>query len=196
MGLPVGVIKQTGTAGASNIAISLYNISTDQLGAPRIITRQSDDGIAWRWDSAEAFGATVPNQNPNSLGTFSFNQRLPGQMFDAESGLFQNWNREYNSRIGRYMQSDPIGLEGGINTFAYVESDPLTEIDPDGLNPQSRVPPPNGGISSAIAAVRAQSLLNQIKTYNPSYSYQTIRPARGPGSETTTADVANLIGIL
>jgi RHS repeat-associated protein len=133
LGVPVGVVKQTGTAGASNIAISLYNVSTDQIGAPRVITRQSDEAIVWRWDSAEAFGATAPDQNPSSLGTFSFNQRFPGQVFDAESGLFQNWNREYNSRIGRYMQSDPIGLAGGINTFAYVEGNALSYIDPNGL---------------------------------------------------------------
>uniref|UniRef100_UPI00398BE0EF RHS repeat-associated core domain-containing protein n=1 Tax=Polaromonas sp. YR568 TaxID=1855301 RepID=UPI00398BE0EF len=132
LGSPVGVIKQTGTAGASNVTISLYNISTDQLGAPRVITRQSDEAIAWRWDSAEAFGATAPDQNPSGLGIFSFNQRLPGQVFDVESGLFQNWNREYNPRIGRYMQSDPIGLEGGINTFAYVDGNPLSYVDPTG----------------------------------------------------------------
>jgi len=133
LGVPVGVIKQTGTAGASNIAISLYNVSTDQVGAPRVITRQSDEAIVWRWDSAEAFGATAPDQNPSSLGTFSFNQRFPGQVFDAESGLFQNWNREYSTRIGRYMQSDPIGLEGGINTFAYVDGNPLGSADSTGL---------------------------------------------------------------
>jgi RHS repeat-associated protein len=134
LGLPIGVIKQTGTTGASNIAISLYNVSTDQLGAPRVITRQSDEAIVWRWDSAEAFGATAPDQNPSGLGVFSFNQRLPGQVFDAESGLFQNWHREYNPRIGRYMQSDPIGLKGGINTFSYVRGDPLRFIDPLGLD--------------------------------------------------------------
>jgi len=134
---PVGVIKQTGTASTSDIAISLYNVSTDQLGAPRIITRQSDEAIAWRWDSAEAFGATAPDQNPGGLGVFSFNQRLPGQVFDAESGLFQNWKREYNPRIGRYMQSDPLGLVGGINTFAYVGGNPLSNIDPRGLDDPS-----------------------------------------------------------
>jgi RHS repeat-associated protein len=135
LGIPVGVIKQTGTAGASNIAISLYNVSTDQLGAPRIITRQSDEALVWRWDSAEAFGVTAPDQNPGSLGTFSFNQRLPGQVFDAESGLFQNWNRDYDPRGGRYRQSDPIGLAGGINTFAYVGGNPLNFTDPLGLDP-------------------------------------------------------------
>jgi RHS repeat-associated protein len=131
--MPVGVIKQTDTAAGSNIASSLYNVSTDQIGAPRVITRQSDEAIVWRWDSAEAFGATAPDQNPSGLGVFSFNQRLPGQVFDAESGLFQNWNREYNPRIGRYMQSDPIGLRGGINTFAYVGGNPLSATDPQGL---------------------------------------------------------------
>jgi RHS repeat-associated protein len=134
LGIPVGVIKQTGTAGAGNIAVSLYNVSTDQIGAPRIITRQSDEAVVWKWDTAEPFGATAPDQNPSGLGSFSFDQRLPGQVFDAESGLFQNWNREYNPRIGRYMQSDPIGLAGGINTFAYVEGNPLSFVDLMGLD--------------------------------------------------------------
>ncbi|MFS2036974.1 Ig-like domain repeat protein [Polaromonas sp. CT11-55] len=141
IGLPVGVVKQIGTAAASDIAINLYNVSTDQLGAPRIVTRQSDEAIAWRWDSAEAFGATTPDQNPSSLGTFSFNQRLPGQVFDAESGLFQNWNREYGPRIGRYMQSDPIGLKGGINPFAYAQGSPILYSDATGLRVELRCRP-------------------------------------------------------
>jgi RHS repeat-associated protein len=142
LSIPVGVIKQTGTAAASDIAISLYNVSTDQIGAPRVITRSSDEAIVWRWDSAEAFGATAPDQNPNNLGTFTFNQRLPGQVFDAESGLFQNWNRELNARLGRYIQSDPIGLEGGINTFSYVDNNPLSLVDVEGL--QGRPEPGSG----------------------------------------------------
>ncbi len=54
-------------------------------------------------------------------------------MFDAETGLFQNWHREYNARLGRYIQSDPIGLKGGVNTYSYANGDPLMYIDPLGL---------------------------------------------------------------
>ena len=48
LGLPVGVMKQSGSAGSNNITTSLYNVSTDQLGAPRVITRSSDEAIVWR----------------------------------------------------------------------------------------------------------------------------------------------------
>jgi RHS repeat-associated protein len=130
---PVGALKQTGTAAASNIAITLYNVSADHIDTPRVITKQ-DQTIVWRWDTAEAFGATAPDQDPSSLGTFAFNQRFPGQVFDSETGLFQNWNREYNARLGRYIQSDPIGLNGGINTFAYARGAPLSFVDPTGLD--------------------------------------------------------------
>jgi RHS repeat-associated protein len=130
--LPVGVQKQTGTAANSDIQTTVYNVHADQIATARVITQQ-DQTIVWRWDTAEAFGGTLPDQNPNGLGTFTFNQRFPGQVFDAETGLFQNWNREYNARQGRYIQSDPIGLAGGINTFAYVEGDPLSYTDPTGL---------------------------------------------------------------
>ena len=111
--IPVGVMQRTGTAAGNNLAVTRFEIYADHLGAPRVITRPSDKAIVWRWDTAEAYGGAAANQNPNGLGAFVYNQRFPGQTFDAETGLFQNWNREYNPRIGRYMQSDPIGLAGG-----------------------------------------------------------------------------------
>jgi len=143
--LPVGVLKQAGSAANSDIAVTVYNVHADHIATVRVITQQ-DQTIVWRWDTAEAFGGTAPDQNPSSLGAFVYNQRFPGQVFDSETGLFQNWNREYNARQGRYIQSDPIGLSGGINTFAYVGGNPLASVDPRGLQalPMPMPAPPPG----------------------------------------------------
>jgi RHS repeat-associated protein len=64
---------------------------------------------------------------------FLYNLRFPGQYYMAETGLNQNWNRDYDPLTGKYVESDPIGLDGGLNTYAYVDDSPISEVDPFGL---------------------------------------------------------------
>jgi RHS repeat-associated protein len=116
--------------------VTTYNVHADQINTPRqITTSDTASTLVWKWDS-EPFGSVLPNQDPGSTGTaFVYNIRFPGQYYDAESGNHYNYFRDYNSGTGRYTKSDPIGLRGGVNTYAYVLSNPLMFVDPFGLKP-------------------------------------------------------------
>jgi RHS repeat-associated protein len=66
--------------------------------------------------------------------SFAYNIRFPGQYYQAETGLNQNWNRDYDPLVGKYVESDPIGLGGGsYSTYEYVGSSPINRTDPRGL---------------------------------------------------------------
>jgi RHS repeat-associated protein len=124
--IPVGVMKTA--AGAT----TTFNVDADQVDTPRVITQQ-DHTIVWRWDTAEAFGATAPNDSPSGLSRFVYWKLGSGQVFDIETGLIENGHRTLNPRLGRYEQFDPTGLDGGINGYANLESNPLSMVDPLGL---------------------------------------------------------------
>lgn len=115
---------------------SAFNIYTDHLNTPREIRNHANQ-LRWTWypEVSGAFGAGLPNENPNTpaLGVFAYNLRFPGQLYDPTSQLSYNYYRDYSSRTGRYIESDPIGLEGGINTYSYVGGNPLSYVDPFGL---------------------------------------------------------------
>ena len=92
------------TADASAV---VYFIHPDHLGTPRVVTDQAGT-IVWRADY-EPFGkANI------TTSTITMNLRLPGQYFDSETGLHYNYFRDYDPSTGRYLQSDPIGLAGGL----------------------------------------------------------------------------------
>ena len=130
---PVAVLTQT-VSGSPAVFTTVVNyVYADHIDTPRVITQASDNRMRWRWDQADPFGTSAPNQNPASIGAFTYNPRFPGQFYDVESNLHYNYFRDYDPRIGRYTQSDPIGLAGGINTYAYVESRPTMMVDPLGL---------------------------------------------------------------
>jgi len=122
----------------TNLPFFTYYIYPDHLNTPRALTN-SNNQLVWRWDTADPFGSLPANSNPSGLGTFTFNLRFPGQYFDSESNLHYNYMRDYDPSIGRYIQSDPIGLKGGINTYAYVGGNPVSKSDPTGLiSPQDQ----------------------------------------------------------
>jgi len=112
--------------------VDIFYVHTDHLNTPRKVTRPSDNKLRWTWEP-DPFGVGTPNQNPQSLGTFVYNLRFPGQVFEAQTGLNYNYFRDYDPAVGRYIESDPIGLEGGWNTYAYVGDNPVSQIDPMGL---------------------------------------------------------------
>jgi RHS repeat-associated protein len=113
---------------------SPYFIAPDHLNAPMALigpTPQSPatPTILWSFDP-DPFGNGTPR---NPTGAVGFNLRFPGQFADGETGLNYNYFRDYDPTTGRYIESDPIGLGGGINTYAYVGGNPVSAIDPSGL---------------------------------------------------------------
>ena len=114
----------------------LHHIQPDHLGSPRKVIQASSNAAIWHWPILNnPFGETAPNEDPdgNAIPVI-LNLRFPGQYFDAETGLHYNYFRDYEPGTGRYVESDPIGLGGGITTYAYTEDNPLQFTDPFGMS--------------------------------------------------------------
>jgi RHS repeat-associated protein len=120
--LPIALVTDAGTAGPR-----IHYLHTDQLGTPVAMTSGGLGQLEWS-AVLRPFGEVE-----TITGTESLALRLPGQVFDPETGFHQNWHRDYDPRLGRYLQSDPIGLEGGLNTYGYAGGNPVNLIDPSGM---------------------------------------------------------------
>jgi len=130
-GLPVAVIDNVINGSVTTSTVNY--ITADQLNTPRAVTNSAGT-VIWAWAyKGNPFG----EQAPTSSAGYVFNLRYPGQYYDAETATNYNLFRNYEPAIGRYQESDPTGLAGGINTFAYVASNPLNLVDPRGLDPSS-----------------------------------------------------------
>jgi len=127
--LPVGLLTGAGTGQ------KLHYVEPDALGSPRVVIDPVRDVTVWRWDLAgEAFGDTAPAQDPDGDGTaFVYDMRFPGQRYDSASGMNYNYFRDYDPATGRYVESDPIGLNGGMSTYSYVANNSLKYADKLGL---------------------------------------------------------------
>jgi RHS repeat-associated protein len=129
--VPLAQAERTFSGGAVTGSDFVY-VHADQLDTPRLATNASGT-IVWRWDS-DAFGLGAANQDPDGdTNLVNIRLRFPGQYLDEETGLHYNYFRDYDAVTGRYVQSDPIGLEGGLNMYAYAGGQPVSNSDPLGL---------------------------------------------------------------
>lgn len=149
--------KGTGLLAASQ----LYYYHDDHLGTPQVMT-DGAGAIAWKgyYDPFGRVTLALVNKVVNNL-------RLPGQYNDSETGFYQNGFRDYDPSAGRYIESDRIGLGGGINTYAYVGGSPISRTDFSGLlglvtlNAFSRDPIPESdavALSNNFSALEATSV--------------------------------------
>ena len=111
---------------------TLYYVHADHLNTPRAVTNQSQQ-VVWRWENQEPFGNNPAEENPGGLGSFEFPLRFPRHLRGSRDQHAHNYFRDYDPATGRYVQSDPIGLAGGINPYAYGASSPLIYDDVFGL---------------------------------------------------------------
>ena len=126
--IPVATIRPSGSS------VAIYYVVTDQLDTPREVVRPSDNALMWSWFTGP-FGTEVPNTNPQGAGTFAYDLRFPGQVAGAWGSTYQNYFRDYDQVVSRYVESDPLGPDGGsYSTYAYVASSPLISEDPTGLD--------------------------------------------------------------
>ena len=151
---------------------TLYYLHTDHLGTPQLAT-DSNQNVAWQ-ATYQPFGQASVS------GTVTQNLRFPGQYFDLESGWNHNGFRNYLPGLGRYIEPDPLAMQGsarfynpqtgrflredaigllsGINKYAYVDDDPVDFIDPMGEAPCLNIPDlinqMNGGTGGKTASGR------------------------------------------
>ncbi|KRW62032.1 RHS repeat-associated core domain-containing protein [Pseudomonas sp. TTU2014-080ASC] len=129
--MPIGGLSINYDALGAVTSTTAFYLHADHLNTPRLATNHAGQEV-WRWKS-NAFGEGSAVEAPGS-GLSAINLRFPGQYYDSESGLYYNYFRDYDPQTGRYVESDPMGLKAGLNTYGYVLGNPHRYTDPRGLS--------------------------------------------------------------
>jgi RHS repeat-associated protein len=111
---------------------TLAYLHNNHLGAPELATDASGHPV-WQAGYSPFGKLNLTNAGGRDAKAFTLNLRLPGQYEDQETGLYYNDHRYYDPQRGQYLTPDPLGLRGGINSYAYVAGNPLKYVDPSGL---------------------------------------------------------------
>jgi len=193
----VAVIDNTISGGTTTSSVNY--ITADQLDTPRTVTNAANT-VIWSWAyQGNSFG----EQQPTSSIGYVLNLRYAGQYYDVETGLEYNGARYYDSASSRYLQSDPIGPNGGVSTYAYVGSNPLRYTDPRGLKVGDEYKTVDAAGVAAVSDVLPESITQNTEyagviyqNWNGSYSYtaansgtdHTSDPGGPPWFHTEVAD--------
>lgn len=138
-----------------------FYLHSDHLNAPRFATSE-EQVVQWQWKS-DAFGVGPANTDVDGDGThLQIALRFPGQQYDEHSRLNYNYFRDYDPNTGRYVVSDPIGLDGGLNTYGYVMGNPIVFFDPDGLERMNLLDPNDHVVNNTANSIPDQKGTLQI----------------------------------
>jgi RHS repeat-associated protein len=139
--IPVAQFREQYDSGGNHIESQLVYIHTDHLYTPKMATgtsaegtvNESNEAVVWSvWNSP--FGWSFPKYDPDGDSEFvNIILRFPGQAYYGIGSYNYNYYRDYDAFYGRYLESDPIGLSGGMNTYSYASNNPMKNIDPLGL---------------------------------------------------------------
>lgn len=156
-------------------AANMHFVHVDHLNTPRLVANGSGTTV-WRWDQDEPFGNNVADEDPDGNSVVvEVPLRFPGQYADKEINLHYNYYRSYDSLVGRYLESDPIGLAGGIHTYAYVDSAPTSWSDALGLTKGGKRNLNTEGFTKKSDPQEVEKKMNQAKQKGQRARYNALK---------------------